>query len=155
MNKVNTHRYSLKEISKRGIQPISLTLLLENCESLVFDWKDVRHVNVDCVTENISYYNENKRTKICRKSCENFYITVEENGGEYSFSNGSEHWTKRLVNGDITSICIEYEDGKQDVYEVVWPDGYDYYHPHQGVEKEHDSIAWSIFCNKNWKKESE
>ena len=138
-----------------NVKPTSLTLVLENCESLVFEWKDVQYVSVGGVTENISYCNRDTCTKICRKSCENFYITVEETGGEYSFSNGSEHWTKRLVDGDITSICIEYEDGKQDVYDVVWPDGYDYYHPHQGVEKEHDSIAWSIFCNKNWKKDSE
>lgn len=135
-----------------SIQPTSLTLVLENCESLVFEWKDVQHVSVGGVTENISYYT---CTKIYRKLCEKFYITVEETGGEYSFNNGSEHWTKRLVDGDITSIYIEYEDGKQDVYDVVWPDGHYNYHPHQGVEKVHGSTAWSIFCNKNFKKESE
>ena len=155
MNKVKYAPIFTKWISKRFTQPTSLTLVLENCESLVFDWKDVRHVNVDNVTENISYYNENKRTKTCRKLCKGFFITVEETGGKYLFDNGSEHWTKRLVNGDITSICIEYVNGEQDVYNVVWHGGYDYYHPYQGVNKDHGSTTWNIFCNKHWKNEIE
>lgn len=133
-------------------QPVSLTLELENCDSLIFEWRHVQYITIGGITESINYYNGKSLVKRHNKWCEKFYITVEEEGGEYSFDSVSgEHWTKRLVDGDITSICIEYEDGTRDVYDVVWPEGYEYYHPHQGVKKDHNGAGWNIYCNKYFK----
>jgi hypothetical protein len=128
------------------MKPIKLELVLENCETIVFDWK---HVNGICIadlttTEQIDEEGVIEEYRYCKE----FFIDVDSNGGEYEFDNGSEHWGKRLKKyADITQIHFVYADNSRRSYHVKWPrDGGYSSHPWQGVEDCRDGYTY-IWCN--------
>lgn len=131
------------------MKPTKLQLLLENCEILEFDWNDVESVSFENTYDAVDIDSDGVVTTM--KCCQKFYICVT-GGGEYSFDNGSSHWTKRLKEGDITHIHIVYGDGSELTYRVEWPlVGHMYYHPHQGVGKTWMDGVHLIFCCKDTK----
>ncbi len=117
-------------------------LVLENCEVLVFEGKDVVTFRASGVTED-HIYNRGCLTKSVR--CDSFYLEVS-GGGVYVFDNGSSLWEDRLRSApDITSVIL-HSEGKLAQYRVNWPDDGAYTHPGQGLVKEGGNYI--IFCSK-------
>lgn len=131
------------------MKPIKLQLLLENCEILEFDWEHVDTLSFENTYDAIDIENDGTISTV--KCCQRFFICVS-GGGEYSFDNGSSHWTQRLKNGDITHIYVMYENGDDLTYRVEWPrNGNAYYHPYQGVYPTWMDGVYSIYCCKETK----
>ena len=132
------------------MKPIKLQLLLENCEILDFDWKDVESVSFENTYDAVDIDSDGVITTI--KCCQKFYICVDGKGGEYSFDNGSSHWNERLKEGDVAFVSVLFDDDSELSYRVEWPtNGNMYYHPHQGVDTTWMKGVHLIYCCKETK----
>lgn len=98
-----------------------LTLILENCDQIYLDPKDVVFLNVSNLTTNIRVENGEvrkwyKASKLDLTLLSSANIECDRFGNKYKIFD-------RLLNyPDITSIIIEYEDGSSEQIFVEWED---------------------------------
>lgn len=98
-----------------------LTLILENCDQIYLDPKDVVFLNVSNLTTNIRVENGEvrkwyKASKLDLTLLSSANIECDRFGNKYKIFD-------RLLNYlDITSIIIEYEDGSSEQIFVEWED---------------------------------
>lgn len=98
-----------------------LTLILENCDQIYLDPKDVVFLNVSNLTTNIRVENGEvrkwyKASKLDLTLLSSANIKCDRFGNKYKIFD-------RLLNyPDITSIIIEYEDGSSEQIFVEWED---------------------------------
>lgn len=131
-------------------EPSAVELILENCESIVFDWKDIEHLSFGQISENILIEKDGDQTST--KTCKTFHLIVKSKDvGDYSFDNGSKHWYDRFQDcPDITSVLIHYEEYCCLLYIDWYGQESEYVHEHQGVCEEFDG-AIRIFCDEEYK----
>lgn len=98
-----------------------LTLILENCDQIYLDPKDVVFLNISNLTTNIRVENGEvrkwyKASKLDLTLLSSANIECDRFGSKYKVFD-------RLLNyPDITSIIIEYEDGSSEQIFVEWED---------------------------------
>lgn len=98
-----------------------LTLILENCDQIYLDPKDVVFLNISNLTTNIRVENGEvrkwyKASKLDLTLLSSANIECDRFGNKYKIFD-------RLLNyPDITSIIIEYEDGSSEQIFVEWED---------------------------------
>ena len=98
-----------------------LTLILENCDQIYLDPKDVALLNVLNLTTNIRVENGEVR-KWYKASKLDLNILASANIEVDRFGNKYKVFDRLLSYPDITSIIIEYEDGSSEQIFVEWED---------------------------------
>lgn len=98
-----------------------LTLILENCDQIYLDPKDVVFLNVSNLTTNIRVENGEVR-KWYKASKLDLTLLSSANTECDRFGNKYKIFDRLLNYPDITSIIIEYEDGSSEQIFVEWED---------------------------------
>lgn len=98
-----------------------LTLILENCDQIYLDPKDVAFLNISNLTTNIEVENGNvrkwyKASKLDLTLLSSANIECDRFGDKYKV------FDRLLSYPDITSIIIEYEDESSEQIFVEWED---------------------------------
>lgn len=98
-----------------------LTLILENCDQIYLDPKDVVFLNVSNLTTNVRIENGEvsrwyKASKLDLTILASANVEVDRFGSKYKV------FDRLLSYPDITSIIIEYEDGSSEQIFVEWED---------------------------------
>lgn len=106
----------------------SVTLVLENCEFLTFDQKDIGHFWCDEITSTIARIACNAITRL--DYCKEFFIQLRNTANQTydSFGGPSEHTTFERLHtfDDVTSVEVTYDDGSVDSCNVPWNEGNEY-----------------------------
>lgn len=99
----------------------SLTLILENCDQIYLDPKDIVFLNISNLTTNIRV--ENGEVRKCYKASKLDLTLLSSTNVECDrFGSKYKVFDRLLSHPDITSIIIEYEDGSSEQIFVEWED---------------------------------
>lgn len=98
----------------------SITLVLENCETIKLDRKHIGSFLVDNIKYSISRMACNSISTFT--FCENFAIEINRNASKVGTNyNSNQDALKRLITySDITAIDIKYEDDTEEYIYVDW-----------------------------------
>ena len=99
----------------------SLTLILENCDQIYLNPKDIALLNISNLTTNIRIENGEVR-KWYKASKLNLTILASANVECDRFGDKYKVFDRLLSYPDITSIIVEYEDGSSEQIFVEWED---------------------------------
>ena len=99
----------------------SLTLILENCDQIYLNPKDIALLNISNLITNVKIENGEVR-KWYKASKLNLTILASANVECDRFGDKYKVFDRLLSYPDITSIIVEYEDGSSEQIFVEWED---------------------------------
>lgn len=138
-----------------------IDLVLENCDVVRLESKDVKRFHVDGITEGIDYYGTYKGTSNISRTrhCTYFSILID-NPKEipqvsFSYPNNTNAYEMITAYSDITAIDIIYEDGTNEYIYVDFNEYNDYYNINQNNKYYNNMLEVTITESNSIEEEEE
>lgn len=138
-----------------------IDLVLENCDSVRLEPKDVSRFHIEGITEGIAYYGTYKgvshlsRTRHCT-----YFGMLIDNPKEipqvgFSYPDNANAYEMIIAHSDITAIDIIYEDGKNEYIYVDFNEYNDNYNINQKNEYYNNMLEVTITESNSTEEEEE